>query len=947
MFKSLLLKWKDILLRIFDIRMGEFKRVLLMLINIFLIIQCLWIIKPVANSQFLSIVGIDKLPLVFLLVAITALAFSSSYSRLLNRLPLQKIMTRTYVISIFFLITFAMMMELHLFEYWMSYFFYIGVALFGLITTSQFWLLANLIFSSLEAKRLFGFIGAGAIAGGISGGYITSILTQFMNSNILLFVASGLLIVSLVLNQKIFLAFLPSLSQGGRNSQSNTRQENPLRLIRNSKHLSYLALILGISVVVSKLVEFQFSAIASARIQDPDQLTSFFGFWFSTSNVVALGIQLLITQRVVGSLGVGRSLFVLPGALFAGTLAVLNTPVLWAGTSLKLLDISLKQSINKAATELLILPVPMAIKSQVKTYIDVFVDTTATGIGGIMLIFLVNGLNLSIRAVCIMVLALISLWIFLAVRVRREYVLAFQRQLGLLPHMRKENDLVLSKTSVASGMRSTLQSGSTEQILFVLHTIEENQDLRLMNDVIPLLAHESPKVRHAALGCLYYHTDHSITKWIEPLLKDPDDIVRSRAFSCLLAHTRLNRAKFINDYLMDPDPAINGAALVGLATETRDNPEMQREFLLEERLLQNISRSEKEGIPEDIIASKLIVTRAIGYGKIISFYPILNKYLKDENQSVRHQAILAAGKTQDTVYIKVLLAFLHDETDERTAKRALAKYNPSDLLPVLYEVSNDENTPSEILIRLPALAENMDTQQAVDFLFNLLVHPHPATLKIEVLEVLHSVKEKFPHLAISSKRIMDILMQEINLYKDTLALSYAAQESLKKSKDAPAITSARNELIGMLERKLDHNLKRIFWIVGLQYPPGMILPLFEDIRHQDQNIRISTVELLDNILEPPYKKVVISLVESALHDNLSSHDLDRLDLDILTEYASYESLLKGKDDDVKLAVLKLIESLHDPNLNPLIHMALNDEHLHIKALAEKILQKGEHEEKNL
>ncbi|MGB4847656.1 MAG: HEAT repeat domain-containing protein [Saprospiraceae bacterium] len=924
MFKALLLRWKDILLRIFDIRMGEFKRVWLMLINIFLIIQCLWIIKPVSNSQFLSKVGIDKLPLVFLLVAITALAFSSSYSRLLNRLPLQKLMTRTYVISIFFLLTCAMMMELHVFEYWMSYFFYIGVALFGLITTSQFWLLANLIFSSLEAKRLFGFIGAGAIAGGISGGYITSILTQFINSHILLFVASGLLIISLVLNQKIFLTFLPSYNSTGKNNQVKTHQEYPLRLIRNSKHLSYLALIIGISVVVSKLVEFQFSAIASARIKDPDQLTSFFGFWFSTSNAVALGIQLLITQRVVGSLGVGRSLFVLPGALFAGTLAVLNTPVLWAGTTLKLLDISLKQSINKAATELLILPVPMTIKSQAKTYIDVFVDTTATGIGGIMLIFLVNGFNLSIRAVCIMVLVLISLWIFLAVRVRREYVLSFQRQLGLLPHMRKDNDLVLSKTSVTSGMRTTLQSGSTEQILFVLHTIEENKDLRLMNDVIPLLAHDSPKIRHAALNCLYYHTDHSITKWIEPLLKDPDDIVRSRAFSCLLAHTRQNRTKFINDYLQDPDPAISGAALVGLATETRDNIEMQREFLLEERLLENISRSGNAGLPEDIIASKLIVTRAIGYGKIASFYPILNQYLKDENQSVRRQAILAAGNTQDPDYIKVLLEFLPDEIAERTAKKALAKYKPSTLLPMLYEVSNDKNTPYGILMGLPSLAENMDTQQAVDFLFNLLVHPHPPSVKLEVLEVLHRVKEKFPHLAISSKRIMSFLMQETDLYKDTLALSYAARESRKKYIETPAITSARNELIDMLERKLDHNLKRIFWIVGLHYPPGMILPLFEDLRHQDQNIRISTVELLDNILEPPYKKVVISLVESALQNNLSSHDLDRLDLGIPTEYSSYESLLKGKDEDIKLVVLKLIEALKNPMFDPLIRMSVNE-----------------------
>src|SRR5688500_15360718 len=282
-------------------------------------------------------------------------------------------MLRTYLISIFGLLTFGILLNLGLFPDWMSYVFYIGVALFGLITTSQFWLLANLLFSSLEAKRLFGFIGAGAIAGGISGGYLTTLLTQFMDSKNLLFVAAGLLTISMILNRRIWVSILPAYNRSRQEKKEKTLHEYPLRLILNSKHLTFLALIIGISVLVAKLVEFQFSAIASENIKDPDDLTAFFGFWFSTANAVALGIQLLLTQRAVGFLGVGRSLFVLPGALFVSAAAVLNTPVLWAGTALKVLDISLKQSINKAATELLILPVPMAVKSQAKTYIDVFV----------------------------------------------------------------------------------------------------------------------------------------------------------------------------------------------------------------------------------------------------------------------------------------------------------------------------------------------------------------------------------------------------------------------------------------------------------------------------------------------------------------------------------------------------------------------------------------------
>lgn len=939
MFEALLSKWKDIFLRMFDIRTGEFSRVWLMLLNIFLLIQCLWIIKPVANSQFLSSVGIEKLPLVFLLVALTALALSSSYSKMLNRLPLDKVMGRTYVVSIITLLMFGVLQEFHVLENWTSYLFYIGVAIFGLITTSQFWLLGNLLFSSLEAKRLFGFIGAGAIAGGISGGYLTSLLTQFISSDVMLFIAAGLLTISFWLNKRIWQTFLPDYHSTLQLSQKKTVHEYPLRLIRNSKHLSYLALIMGISVVVAKLIEFQFSAIAAARIHDPDKLTSFFGFWFSTSNAVALGIQLLVTQRIVAFLGVGRSLFVLPGALFMGTLAVLNTPVVWAGTTLKLLDISLKQSINKAATELLILPVPMAIKSQAKTYIDVFVDTTATGIGGIVLIFLVNGLNLSVRAVCMMVLVLITFWIYFAIRVRREYVLAFQKQLGINPHTQNEKELLLSKTSVVSGMRSMLQSGSTKQMLMVLQTIEESQDQRIMPDVIPLLSNASPKVRHGALSCLYYYADHSITRLVEPMLKDPDEIVRSRAFSCLLAHTRQNRVKFINDYLDDPDSAISGAALVGLATETRDNQKMQHQFFLEERLLENISKAGNSKDPEAILTSKIIATRAIGYGKIISFYPMLNRFLKDENPAVMKQAIRAAGNTQDPVFIKTILEFLKDKVTQPSAKKALAKYKPSVLLPVLVELSTDQVTSDNLLIQLPALAESMDTQQAVDFLFGLLVQHHPSAIKIEVLEVLHRLKAKFPHLTISSKRVMSFLMHEADVYKDTLALSYAALQSSKGIHEDPAISLARNELIQLLEGKLDHNLKRIFWILGLNYPPGMILPLFEDLRHQDQDIRISTVELLDNILEPAYKKVVLSIVETAMLNTLSQHDLNRLELKIPTEYSSYESLLKGKDKEVRLAVLKLIEAMKNPAFNALLAVAADDVVNKEESIANTLLDK--------
>ena len=58
------------------------------------------------------------------------------------------------------------------FNGFLAYCFYTIVALFALLATSQFWVMANVVFNVREAKRLFGFIGAGGIAGGIVGGYL-------------------------------------------------------------------------------------------------------------------------------------------------------------------------------------------------------------------------------------------------------------------------------------------------------------------------------------------------------------------------------------------------------------------------------------------------------------------------------------------------------------------------------------------------------------------------------------------------------------------------------------------------------------------------------------------------------------------------------------------------------------------------------------------------------
>jgi MFS family permease len=121
--------------------------------------------------MFLKEIGIDQLPYVYILIALVVGVISSGYSRAAARVSLSTLIRTTSLIAIANL--FLFWLSLHRTGAWMFYVLYIWVSVFGVITASQFWLLANYVFNPREAKRLFALVGAGGVLGGIIGGAFT------------------------------------------------------------------------------------------------------------------------------------------------------------------------------------------------------------------------------------------------------------------------------------------------------------------------------------------------------------------------------------------------------------------------------------------------------------------------------------------------------------------------------------------------------------------------------------------------------------------------------------------------------------------------------------------------------------------------------------------------------------------------------------------------------
>nr|MBC8321715.1 hypothetical protein [Bacteroidota bacterium] len=879
----------------------------------------------------------------FVLVAVFAGLISLYYSRILTRIPLNIIITRTLTWSVISLISFGILLRFNFLEGWVLYLFYIWVAIFAVLSASQFWILANIVFNAREAKRLFGFIGAGAIAGGIFGGYLTSAIAEWIGSENLPYVAAFLLVFCIPITQKIWKKeVLPTQTMFQRKKRIKGFDSNPLALIRKSKHLTYLAIIIGIGVIVAKLVDYQFSAIASAKILNPDDLTAFFGFWFSTFNVISLVIQLFITRRVVGVFGVGTSLFILPFGIMLGAFLVFLFPELWAVIFIKSIDGSLKQSVNKSATELMALPIPLEIKNQTKSFIDVFVDSAATGISGLILIFLVNGLNLSTRFISLMILVLILAWIYYSRKIRIEYIRSFKLKVEQnKDHHEKKKPLDLSNESILSGLIKVLQKGTEKQLIYVLRKIKEVPDDRLFDDVCRLVDHPSATIRAEALGCLYYFNIREDVVKILPLISDQNQQVKIAAFDYLITHSREKRDELLRKYLQEKDYRVSGAALVSLAMETRNNPGLKQKFDLEERIGKKIKSLNGLKNPDEIKFRKLNILKAIGHANISGYYHTIEGFMKDEDPEITSQAILSAGNTMSPDFINEISAFLSQDHYKETAKTAFLNYGPA-LVDTFNEIIKNETWSIELIYNVPSIIEKIGTQQSAELLFHLLDH-HDIGLKMEALRSLNNLKINHPQLRFHHKDVIRRILEEVHLYLETLAALHAQitaidlEETCADHEKLHNQSEARKSLVNLLERRLDGNLERIFRLLGLKYPPDDILTIYQGLLSKKPDMRINAVEFLDNLLTTNLKRILAPIVETALMESISEKAIKNMKLKIPDEFECLSMLLGGKDMKINMAVLYLISQLENKKYIPLVAQFTQHENPRINTLAKGVL----------
>lgn len=928
---------KNTIKRIFDIREGELKVAFLMQGYIFFIIATLLIIKPTVNALFISDLGVENLPFGYLMVAVTAVITSYFYAKITARFSLLPIIKVTLLCSLIALLILGSLLHLNLIQGWVLYGFYIGVAIYAVLATSQFWILANLVFNVREAKRLFSFIGAGAIAGGIFGGYLTSLLAPFIGNENLIFVAAFFLILCFPLLNILWKLRVSQLNTFKQKKRVDIATDNPIRLIQKSKHLSYLAIIIAVGVIIAKIVDYQFSFVAAKKITDSDELTAFFGFWLSTFNVLSLALQLFLARKIVGIWGVGFSLLILPVLIFLGGLLFFAFPELWVIIILKASDSSLKQSIHKSAMELMALPLPFQLKKKTKSFIDVVVDSIATGIAGCILIFLIKGLEVSENYIMLLIIVLSCIWVYYILKVRKEYFLSSRRNLDQINPATTKKEKKISKESFLEGMERVFSEGEEKEILFMLSKAKEVNDKRLSESITNLLKHPSNAVKTAVLQNLFFLNEGSIILEVQSLLQTEDDAVVMAALEYLLLHADRNETIVFDKYLDDSNEYIAGAALICLAKESRDNSFLKARYHLYKRIEQKASQIEQ--LPENEQEKEFAeLVAIIGWADYKKRYETILQGIQSSNIALQKTAIQAAGNTLNGFFVESLLQLLTNKTLKPTVQEALVNYGTS-MISKLHTKLMQPDVSIDIKRNIPSVLEAFKSQAAVDVLFEIFVVSDDLTIRLRCIQALLRLKSTNALLYFNKHKVAKLILDECKLYDYTLNAMHTQiiVHYLKRKKQKQTISdkelNARESLMELLERRLDAGLERIFKLLELKYVEKDIQLVYKGILSDSQEKRANAIEFLDVILNPNLKNALIPIVEATILDTSSEEVIASISKNRFTEFECFENILKGKDVKLKLAVLFLIEQLADNAYLQLVEKLLNDQDLKIKSFA--------------
>lgn len=702
----------------------------------------------------------------------------------------------------------------------------------GALGPTMGWTLANFMLTTREARRVFGFVGGGAILGGIVAGFLTRGIVSLPVRPELLLLAIGFAYLGCVLlvkfvfrreRQRLAGTGLPgaAVSEAPRNFLESAR------LLRGSRYLLLITALIFIGCVVTTIIGYQFKMIAKANFATKGELVSFFGSFYAWMGIASFLLQLLLTGRLLRTFGIRVTLFVLPVVFLLGTGFLLVFGTLLAACVLRGSHTLLRYSLDKSSAEMLYLPVAPDVKSQVKTFIDTFIWRVADGVAGVALWLFSAKLGFSPSRMGGLNFVFLGLWVVAAWGVRREYVTVLRRAIERRALDPARTSAALLDATTSAVLLLQLQAGDEEQILYRLSLFEIGAEAPPRPVLRQLLGHERPAVRAQALRLLGDSGDTGVVEVAQKMLGDAFPEVRAEATHYLVAHAGCDPLNLLENIGAVPAYCLQAA----VATYLLSSANLPGAIYILKGMLA------ERGV--DRVRTRMEAARVLAFAPPSpELHFVVFDLLQDSDPAVVEQALLTAGKIAERCFLPMVVEKLGNRRLLLAARTALLQYGDR-AVGTLQDYLNDTSVSLAVRRQIPAVLAGIATPQAGQALMGNLLQSDPG-LRFKVLKALNRLHRE-GKLRVDARACEEMIQAElIGFYRSFQVLAIFEREA--------AEPGAELLVVRALRERMEFELERLFRLLALIYRTRDIHNAYVGLRSRDPRVRANALEVLEHIV---------------------------------------------------------------------------------------------------
>ena len=453
----------DRFLRLFtDVRAGEGVTALLLATNVFLLMTCYYVLRPIRDGLILSefspeVRSYTSAAMVLVLIPVIRL-----YGILADRVPRQRLINIVTWIFAGCILLFLGLGQLGV-PLGIIYFVWLGI--FVVMIVAQFWSFANDIYSKEEGERLFPIVALGQSLGPVLGSGIVVVVAG-LGIYQLMILGAVLLVVQLQLTNyidrreqrikpavqhtanmiatgSIRIEDIAKMLEEAKTKQAAEDKPAPAPeegggmgaygLVFRTPYLLMIGVLMMLLNFVNTNGEYILSRVVSGRaaeavaagqasgLTEAEYITAFYGLFYLGVNLVGALMQLFVVSRVVKYLGVGVGLMILPIMSLGAYSLIAFYPVLtyirWAKTA----ENSTDYSLNNTVRNMLFLPTTREQKYKAKQTIDSFFVRVGDTLSAALVLLGTTVLALGVAGFAIVNILAGVIWLALAYKIGREY----------------------------------------------------------------------------------------------------------------------------------------------------------------------------------------------------------------------------------------------------------------------------------------------------------------------------------------------------------------------------------------------------------------------------------------------------------------------------------------------------------------------------------------------